>query len=511
MTKEMPNIFSPLRAVLATLIAILYTPVMPASDLDAQLQVLRDLSLENGKILSVEHTTDSTITIGEKTFEKLPPRTIVRWELRPASTSHIRAEMWLPDTAQWNDRFLGLGNSGAAGSINSANLIGPIRGHFAVATTDLGTSPGADSGIGNPEVWKDFGHRATHLMTVSAKQILGAYYGRPPQYSYFVGGSTGGQQSMQEAQRYPGDYDGIVAHIPAHCRTPLHAYFLWNVHILSQCHFTDSQEANIIAAANEYMAPRESPAIAGKFISDPRATASDIGAVIDLAKTKDPTITSAQAESLRKLFDGPTHPVTGERIFGGIPLGSPLSDTRGHLYLFQWVFGRDRDLRTIDFAEDIDTYTAALGPQLNAENPDLRPFRDHGGKLLIIPGTADSIVPYYASIDYYERLIATIGSLDQTRDFARLFIIPGMGHGPGPGINQLPDTLKLVMDWREKGTAPDRLLGKRVTDGKTELELPIYPYPTQAKWDSNGQTYHPIEGPRAGVPKIAPRYLPAAN
>lgn len=479
-----------------------------SDDTSAQIQPLLDLPLGNGRVLSVEHSNDPTLTIGNRTFENLPPRTIVRWELRPVPGSHIRAEMWLPDSASWNSRFLGLGNGGSAGSINPASFTGPIHGHFAVATTDMGTAPDADSGIGNPEVWKDFGHRATHLLTVSAKQILGTYYGRSPQYSYFVGGSTGGQQGMQEAQRYPDDYDGIVSHVPAHCRTPLHAYFLWNDHIISQCQFTESQEANIIAAANEYMAPRESPDVAGKFISDPRATSADIAAVIDLAKKKDSAITPAQADGLRRLFEGPTHPATGERIFGGLPLGTTFSDARGHLYLFHWVFGRDRDLRTLSFAEDIDTYTAALGPHLNAENPDLRPFRDHGGKLLIIPGTADSIVPYHASIDYYERLIATTGSLDQTRDFARLFIIPGMGHGPGPGINQLPDTLKLVMDWREKSTPPDQLLGKRVIDGQTQLELPIYPYPTQAKWSPDTNTYHPTEGSRGQVPTVSARYLP---
>lgn len=501
------------RSVLAIAISASSVTAMPAAsdDTAAKIQTVRELSLEGGKILSVEHTSVPTITDREgRIIDNLPPRTVVQWELTPATGSHIRAEMWLPDESAWNNRFLGLGNSGAAGSINAANFAGPIRGRFAVATTDLGTAPNPDSGIGNHEVWRDFGHRSTHLMTVSAKKILQAYYGRPSEYSYFVGGSTGGQQAMQEAQRHPDDYDGIVANIPAHCRTPLHAYFLWNDQILNQCQFTESQEDNIIAAGNEYMASREAPAIAGKFISDPRASKEDIDAVVRLARQKDPTITDAQAEGLRKLFDGPVHPETGERIFGGIPFGTSLSAAHGNLYLFKWVFGRDQDLRKLNFAKDIDTYTAALGPQLNAENPDLSSFQKRGGKLLIIPGSADSVVPYHASIDYYERLIASTGSLDQTRAFARLFIIPGMSHGPGPGINKLPDTLQVVMNWREKGTAPEMLPGKRIIDGKTELELPIYPYPQQAKWSPETNSYHPVEGPRSGTPRISARYLPPA-
>ena len=146
----------------------------------------------------------------------------------------------------------------------------------------MGTSPNADSGIGNREVWKDFGYRATHLMTVEAKRIIQAYYGRAPEFSYFSGKSTGGQQAMQESQRYPEDYDGILAQVPAHCRTPLHAYFLWNYQILQQCPFSKEQEASVIAAADEYMACRESPQTAGRIISDPRCSLEDLEAVMPL-------------------------------------------------------------------------------------------------------------------------------------------------------------------------------------------------------------------------------------
>jgi feruloyl esterase len=168
------------------------------------------------------------------------------------------------------------------------------------------------------------------------------------------------------------------------------------------------------------MANREVPVAAGKFVSDPRCTSKDIEAVIALARQKDATLTDAHAEALRKLFDGPKHAVTGERIFNGIPLGSSLEAAHGHLYLFKWVFGADKNLDEINFGADIETYTAALAPYLNAENPDLSAYQKRGGKLIATTGSADSVVPCPAPIDYYERVIEHFGSLEKVQSFFAL-------------------------------------------------------------------------------------------
>ena len=146
--------------------------------------------------------------------------------------------------------------------------------------------------------------------------------------------------------------------------------------------------------------------------------------------------------------------MTGERIFNGIPLGSSIEAAHGHLYLFKWVFGADKKLEDINFGADIDTYTAALAPYLNAENPDLSAFEKRGGKLIMTLGTADSVVPYHASLDYYERVIEHFGGLEKVQSFFRFYLVPGMAHGGGPGINQPPNLLEAVRAWREKGTAP---------------------------------------------------------
>lgn len=484
-----------------------------APDGDAGLAALRALKLDEGTVTQAERDASPAVTAADGSVrEGVPPRTVVKMLLSPAQGSRINVEIWLPDAGKWNGRFLGLGNGGSAGRINAMGFIDPLSSGYAVATTDMGTAPNADSGVGNREVWKDFGFRATHLMTVAAKQAVKAYYGRDPQYAYFSGGSTGGQQALQEAQRYPEDYDGIIANIPAHCRTPLHAYFLWNAQILAKRPFTDAQWAAVMAAGNEYMAGRETPATAGKIVSDPRCTPADIEAVVALALAKDPTLTAEHAEALRKLFDGPRHAVTGERIFNGIPFGASYKSACGNLYLFKWVFGAEKNLMEIDFGKDIDTYTAALGPWLNAENADLRPFEARGGKLLMFSGSADECVPYTATLDYYERVVELFGSLEKTRAFFRFYVIPGMEHslGAGPGVNRLPGTLNFLVAWREQGSVPGPITGRRVVEGATEYALPIYAYPQKTGWDAQSAAFQPVEGARGGVERVAERFRPAA-
>lgn len=472
---------------------------------------MKKIKIESGKIVFMKRETAETVTFPDEiTIDNLPPRTIVRIHLSPVKGSNINVEVWLPDPENWNGRFVGFGNGGSAGRINPVGMIGNFSKGCAVATTDVGTSPDEDSGIGNREVWKDFGFRATHLMTVTAKQVITQFYGHASAFSYFLGGSTGGQQALQEAQRYPEDYDGIVAMVPAHCRTPLHAYFLWNEQILQQCPFTETQENNIIAASNEYTAHREIPQTAGKMVSDPRCSAEDIAAVIQLARKKDRSLTQKHKEALRKMFIGPEHAITGERIFNGVPLGSLFTKATGHLYLFRWVFGAKKDLMSFNFGEDIDTYTSSLGPYLNAENPDLTPFEQRGGKLIMASGTADSVVPYHATLDYYERVIAHFGSMNKVKSFFKFYLLPGRDHGAGgPGINKQPGMFELIVNWREQGIDPGIIQGERVVEEQTVLTLPIYPYPMKTGWDPQKE-YMPIAGRRGGVEQVAERFRPIA-
>ena len=221
-------------------------------------------------------------------------------------------------------------------------------------------------------------------------------------------------------------------------------------------------------------------------------------------------------EAMRKLFDGPRHAVTGERIFGGIPPGSYFRRAGGYggslLFPFTWVFGKDKDPAEINFGEDIDTYMAALGPYLNAENPDLSKFAEHGGKLLMSSGAADSCVPFHATIDYYERVIEHFGSEEKVRSFFRYYIVPGMGHGTSLLSKMTPaSNLNMLYDWVEKGIVPGEKRCCRIMDGKVEIEeFAIYPYPYKADFDPNSG-FKAVEGQRGGVERISPRFLPPAK
>ncbi|MBQ3147726.1 MAG: tannase/feruloyl esterase family alpha/beta hydrolase, partial [Oscillospiraceae bacterium] len=196
--------------------------------MDQKLQELRMTPIEHGVVTDVQLVEAGA----PASFPGLPvgpaPEHIkVCVTCKPEEGSNIRIEVWLP-TDGWNGDLVGVGNGGAAGHILPFVMVGPLRLGFAVTTTDMGTSAGPDCGIGNKAVWKDFGYRSTHLMTLAAKAIVENFYGVPPKHSFFTGSSTGGQQALMEAQRYPEDYDGILASAPAWDRVNLHLGFLWD-------------------------------------------------------------------------------------------------------------------------------------------------------------------------------------------------------------------------------------------------------------------------------------------
>ena len=472
----------------------------PANPLDA----IRAVNIPDGRVIQIVFSDNPIMGLPQgDPITGLPPRTMVSVILHPAPGSVIRVEIWLPEAHNWNGRFVGLGTGGAAGYISPHSLSQQLITGNAAAFTDMGTSPWANTGIGNPEVWKDWGFRATHLMTVTAKQVVTAFYGKPAKFSYFLGGSTGGQQALQEAQRYPEDYDGIFANVPAHCRTPLHAYFMWNDQIWKTCPFSEAQDKSVMAAGLEVMGAREIPAFAGRAISDVRVTPADITAVIANARARDASLTESHARALEKILDGPRHAKTGERVFNGVPLGSSLAQAHGNLFVFQWVFGRDLVWERIDWDHDLGQYSTTLGPYVDAENPDLSRFRAGGGKLLLVTGTADSVVPAHATVDYYERVAEHVGSIDETRDFARLFVIPGMTHGSGP---RLTDTFTLLKAWREEGQAPDAIHAHYPAENRhPELAVPLYPYPQKTGLSVDGG-FTAVAGPRGGIERVAARF-----
>jgi feruloyl esterase len=294
---------------------------------------------------------------------------------------HIKVQVWMPKKG-WNGRFLGTGNGGSGGKIITDKLAYGVQRGFATANTDLGTSDGVDKAIHQPDRWADFGHRATHLMTEVGKQIVTAYYGKAPHHAYFWGCSTGGQQALMEAQRYPLDYNGIIAGAPANNRTHLHMQLLYN-YLTTKGLFPDKTFSNLNAT---------------------------------------------QKAALQKVHNGPINPRTGEQLYCGVPPGTEKSDggigvlsSEVFLYPFRWVFGADYDYSRFDFDKDAALIDSLLAPELNATNPDLSLFKNAGGKLIMYTGTDDGLVPACDAMKYYEQV-------KDKEDFFKYFLIPGMCH-----------------------------------------------------------------------------------
>jgi feruloyl esterase len=196
---------------------------------DDALKEIRGMNLRGVTITEIQDISSGNFPIpGGKTIANLPAFIRVAFTSKPTPESNIRSEIWMPKD-NWNGRFLGTGNGGGAGAISYGSLVSGVLRGFATANTDMGTSPNVLEAVGHPEIWADFGYRATHEMTVVSKAILQIFYKNADYYSYFTGCSTGGQQALMEAQRYPDDYNGIIAGAPANNRTHLHASFIWNV------------------------------------------------------------------------------------------------------------------------------------------------------------------------------------------------------------------------------------------------------------------------------------------
>jgi feruloyl esterase len=409
--------------------------------------------------------------------------------------SFIRTEIFLPDG--WNGIFIGLGNGGMAGFLDSEGTRRYALEGYAAAQTDMGTSSGRLRGIGNPDVWKDFGWRATHGMTEIAKEIISQHYGKAPDYSYFIGGSTGGQQAFSEAQRFPADYNGIIAEKPANNRVFLHTYFLWNHRHLRTAGgtplFSDRQIEKITACAVEFFKARGDGEQNDPFIDFPyndRQTVSDFVAYLN---QRIPEFGVEQLDALRAVYNGPVNPVTGKQIYNGMPIGSEkyycgIKDCQDaespHFYPFIWTFGEDYTGMDFDFNRDLQKVSETLSADLNANSTDLSAFQKRGGKMIVTAGTADPCVPHPDNVIYYERLCKAFGGHDALSQFFRFFLFPGRDHGGcGDGYNETftdasetHGILTALRLWCEEGQAPESLFGVHRDHGETAFSKKIYPY-----------------------------------
>ena len=411
--------------------------------------------------------------------DSLPPFCRIQATAHPVPDSEIEFEVWIPDAAIWNGKFEGVGNGGYSGSIAYSAMVLALKKNYATASHNTGhNGDNLAFAKGHPEKLIDYAYRAVHVMTENAKLLIRVNTGRFADKSYFVGCSAGGHQALSEAQRYPNDYDGIVAGAPANNRIRQTFGFQWSWRALHRedgsAILTMPKLAQVTKAV--IAACDATDGLKDGLIGDPRRCV-----LPDLSKI----LNAEEAEAVRKVWAGP------KGIFTGWPMGSenlgdqgwgqyhvnPAEPMRSDVFRFFVLNDPNWDWKTLDWERDF-AYANQRIPFLNATETDLGAFRKHGGKLLMYAGWADPVVPPQDTAAYFEKVQKSMGN---TKDFLRLFMAPGMGHcGGGVGPNQF-DSLQALDEWVTKGTAPDKLLASR--PGRTR---PLCPYPQVARYKGQG-------------------------
>ena len=434
------------------------------------------------------------------------------------TTPQVRFEVWLP--RDWNGRFEGVGNGGTAGVVPYAAMIAALNRGDAVAGTDTGHVNNPDIqfdatwGLGHPELVADYAYRSTHVTAENAKAVTRAFYDRPAAHAYFVGCSKGGQQAMVEAQRYPDDYDGIIAGDPANNHVRFYAGgHLW--YSLATLKDPDSYipPAKLPILTNAVNAACDRiDGIADGIIDDPRRCTFDPSALTcRAAQNPDECFTPKQVAAIKAIWSGPKNS-KGEVVYPGLMPGAEAAPggwgawvtgakpfTSTHWFAQDGFFKNtvfenpNWDFRTFDFERDLALALRKAGPIYDAIDPDLRRFANHGGKLLLYHGWNDPDISPLNTIAYYEQVrkfAAKHGGerIGRTGDVIRLFMVPGMLHcSGGPGPDQF-DALTALEEWVEKSAAPERIVASHRTNGTVDRTRPLCVYPQVAKWNGTGSS-----------------------
>jgi hypothetical protein len=425
----------------------------------------------------------------------------------PTPDSDIRFEVVIPQN--WNGRYLQVGNGGFAGVIPERSMMAPLALGYAVAGTDDGhqDTVNTDAGwaLNHPEKAIDFGYRALKETTDAARAIITANKGTAPRTSYFQGCSDGGREALMEAQRYPTDFNGIIAGDPANHWTHLLAAAGWGYQALTATSdsFISLDKLKLIEAAALKQCGDEDG-----VIEDPQTCRFSPESLRCKSGDSPTCLTDGQVAALRRIYDGPRNPRTGEKLISGFSPGGEGEDNGWSRWITgQTPDGKDAliykfaanffanivfadpnyDLKRLNFDSDIAMTDAKMGPIFNSYRPDLSAFRAHGGKLIQYHGWADPAIPALDSVDYWALVQKTMGN---TGNFYRLFLAPGMLHcGGGPGPNSL-SVLPAITAWVEQDKAPETILATKYKNNDAangvERIRPLCVYPAKAVWDGKG-------------------------
>jgi feruloyl esterase len=433
-------------------------------------------------------------------FSKPLPSCRLAATLRPTSDSEIKIEIWLPEARAWNGKYEAAGNGGWGGSLNYADMTSALSRGYATSSTDTGHTGGrASFAVGHPERLIDFGYRSIHEMTLAAKQVIAAFYGAGPKLSYFAGCSSGGRQALMEAQRFPDDYDGIVAGAPTNNWTKLMFGRIWvaQATLSDPARYIDPSQYPLIHRA--VLAACDSlDGVKDGVLENPTQCHFDPAALACKGNAGPACLTNAQVQAAQRIYTPAKNPFTGEEIFPPMERGSELvwktlaggpkpillADDYFRYVVFE---NPDWDFKTLNFTSDVKKALERDAGTLSATNPDLRPFFAHGGKLIHYHGWTDQQVMPRNSIQYYESVIAA-GGKTKTADSYRLFMVPGMNHCRGGDGPDTFDMLSALEQWREHEKAPDAILASHSTDGKVDRIRPLCPYPQVSRYKGAGST-----------------------
>jgi Tannase and feruloyl esterase len=456
-------------------------------------------------------------------YKELPAFCRVTGVIKPTNDSEIKFEVWMP-SANWNGKFQGIGNGGFAGSISYTGLAGALARGYATASTDTGHSGGdASWALGHPEKIVDYGHRAIHEMTEKAKLVIKAFYGDGPKRSYFAGCSNGGRQALMEAQRYPDDYDGIIAGAPANAFSQILTGFAWNMQSLLKDpdDYIPAKKLKAIEAA-ALAACDARDGVTDGVLDDPTKCGFDPAVLLCKGAETDECLTEKQVAALKNLYAGPRNAKGQQIIPGFVPGGETgpggwtgwitgVAPTGAAQFFFatqafkNMIYNDPKwDFKTFDLERDGKSADEKLSPVLNATDPNLKAFSARGGKLILYHGWNDAALPPVNTINYFQSVVAKMGRR-QANGFVRLYMAPGVQHcagGPGPdsfgqmvtGAQSDPQhDLTLALErWVEQGVAPEMVIATKRQNANPQSPAvrtrPLCPYPQVAHYKGNGGT-----------------------
>jgi feruloyl esterase len=429
----------------------------------------------------------------------LPAFCRVAATLKPTSDSDIKIEVWMPASG-WNGKFQAVGNGAFNGSIAYPAMMTALARGYATSSTDTGHVGGSASfALGHPEKTIDFGWRAVHEMTAAAKKIIASYYDNGARFSYWNGCSAGGRQAMKEAQRFPADFDGIIAGAPGLDWTGRAAQA---VRVAKALEKTESARVSPTQAQLLHRAVVQScdalDGLEDGLIADPQRCKFDPGVLQCKSPGQAGCLTSAEVETARLIYSSAKNPKTGREI-AGLARGSELGWTQmgwtasaraTGLDQFRFIVFNDPawDIQKFNFDSDIVRAEDAGGSTIDALDPDLKPFIDRGGKLIQYHGWSDPQISPGNSTQYYTRVLDKVGGAAAVQNSYRLFMAPGMGHcGGGEGPNTF-DMVGALEQWVEHGKAPDRIIASHSTNDVVDRTRPLCPYPQFAVYKGTGST-----------------------